>query len=439
MAKILLIDFSAPDKDRLRSGKYDVDLRTTGWTTGRNEPLDIPGDSEIVFYQIATEAAGAGPGLQAEAREALAERVRAGARVVCFVGGGDAARLTALVGPVDGLEIKEAARADAVVFNPRALFHVPFERFKPFMAKTYRLLPETFGDGVWEKESPVNGKIEILAKTADGSPVAMVVAKGDGQLLLLPSFGPKNVEVVEYLLKDKLRLASEPAAGAGTDWIEGDEYAFPELKTLMAKREEEKKRLDEVLADYDRRIKEMKAGELGTFHRLLDGDGDDLKKAVVNALRYLGWGRVVDVDQYWKNTIRNREEDIWVIEPADMPVEAGLRKGQLVLVLVRGDKNWATDDDCALLQKFKGRRMQEFDNTRMKAVLVGNYHLGTEAKDRPNPFSAAQVEEAQKDGNGLLTTYELFRAVKAEKENRVSKEALREQIRLKTGLITFEI
>jgi hypothetical protein len=183
----------------------------------------------------------------------------------------------------------------------------------------------------------------------------------------------------------------------------------------------------------------MKAGGQEQFHRLLTGEGATLKAAVIHALRYLGWGRVVDVDQYWKNTIRNKEEDAWVIDPADMPVEAGLRKGELVIILVRGGRNWATDDDCGLLQRFKGRRMQEFDNTRMKAVLVGNYFSATEAKGRTNPFSASQIEEAQKDGNGLVTTYELFRAIKAEKESRISKDAIREQIKLKTGLITFDI
>ena len=116
-----------------------------------------------------------------------------------------------------------------------------------------------------------------------------------------------------------------------------------------------------------------------------------------------------------------------------------MRKGELVLVVIRANKNWAKDDECALLQKFKGRRMQEFDNTRMKAVLIGNYFSATEANARGNPFSAAQAEEAQKDGNGLLATYELFRAVKAEKEGRVSKDALRQQIKAKAGLVAFDI
>jgi len=439
MAKILLIDFTPADRDRLVAEKYDVEARMTGWATGRDEPLDLPAASDVVFYQAGGEAGAGRPDLHAGVHEALSGRVRDGARIVCFTGGGDIAQLTNIVGPVDGLQVKDGARADSIVFNPRALFHVPFERYKPFIAKAFRLLPGTFGNGVWEKESSDNGTLEFLAKTTDGAPVALVARKGKGYLMLLPSFGPKNVEVVEDILKDKLALASELPAEPGFDWLDNDDYVFPEFKTLLAKRDEEKKKFDEVLADYDRQIKEMKTGGQEEFQRLLTGEGAALKKAVVNALRYLGWGRIVDVDQYWKNTIRNKEEDAWVIEPADMPVEAGLRKGELVIVLVRGGKNWATDDECSLLQKYKGRRMQEFDNTRMKAVLIGNYYSATEAKSRPSPFSAEQIEEAQKDGNGLLTTYELFRAVKAEKENRITKDAIRDQVKLKPGLIAFDI
>jgi hypothetical protein len=439
MAKIMLLDFTQADKDRLASEKYDVDLQQTAWKTGLDLPLDIPYTSEVVFYQVGDGSMSGRCDLHAGVHEALAERIRDGLRVVCFIDGGETAQLTNIVGPVEGLEIAESARADAVVFNPRALLHVPFERFKPFLAKSFRLLPGTFGEGVWEKDSPVNGTYEFLAKTADGAPVAMIVHRGKGYLMLLPSFGTKNIDVALAILKDKRPLASEVPAEAPPDWIEADEYVFPELRALVAKRDEEKRKLEEVLADYDRQIQDLKAGGQEEFHRLLNGDGPALKKAVVSALGYLGGGRIVDVDAYWKNTIRNREEDAWVIEPADMAVEAGLRKGELIIVLVRGGKNWATDDECALLQKYKGRRMQEFDNTRMKAILVGNYFSAAEAKSRPNPFSAAQIEEAQKDGNGLLTTYELFRAIKAEKESRVTKDALREQIKLKTGLITFEI
>ncbi len=439
MAKLLLVDFADADRDHLASLKYDVDAVATGWKTGKDELFVLPSEGEVLFYQAGGGTAEGRAEFHANVHEALVQRVREGARVVCFVGGGETLQLTNIIGPVAGLRLDESARTDTVVFNPRALFHVPFERFKPFIAKAYRLLPEALAEGVWEKETPGNGTLEVLAKSPDGSPVAMVLRKGKGTIMLLPSFGAKNIEVADHILKAKLPLGPAVPEETAGDWLDAEDYAFPELKTLLLRRDEEKKRLEEVLADYDRQIKEMKSVGQEEFHRLLKGDGAALKRAVVHAFRYLGWGRVVDVDEYWKNTIRNKEEDAWLIEPGDLPVESSIRKGELVIVLVRSNKNWATDDECALLQKYKGRRMQEFGNTRMKAVLVGNYFSATEAKLRGNPFSAAQVEEAQKDGNGLLTTYELFRAIKAEKENRVSKEAIREQIKLKTGLISFDI
>jgi hypothetical protein len=98
------------------------------------------------------------------------------------------------------------------VFNPRALFHVPFERYKPFIAKAYRLLDETLAEGVWEKEAGADGKLEILAKTADGAPAALAVRRGRGYVLVLPSFGT-NRRVVDHILKDKLIGAGPRGAG----------------------------------------------------------------------------------------------------------------------------------------------------------------------------------------------------------------------------------
>jgi hypothetical protein len=238
-------------------------------------------------------------------------------------------------------------------------------------------------------------------------------------------------------------LSVPPPAAAAPDvedwsWLDSEAYAFPGLKGLYAEKEEELKRHAEAMTDLDRRIHDMMTTEQEAFHNLLRAEGSALKAAVLHSLRYLGWGRVVDVDDYWKKVIRSKEEDIWLIDSEDQHVEVSMRKDPLILVLVRSGKAWTTDDECLLLQKFKGRRMQEFDNTKMKALLVGNYFCRTEAGSRGNPFSPLQIEEAQKDGNGLLTTYELFRAVKAEKEGRARKEELRCELREKTGLIEFE-
>jgi hypothetical protein len=202
MAKIFLLDFTEADRDHLVGKKYDVGTLSTGWATGEDEPIDLPDEAEIVFYELGDAAAPGREGLPDGFEKALAERVRQGLRVVCFVGGGETRQLTGIVGPLAGLQIKDGGRGDAVVFNPRALFHVPFERFRPHIDKAYRLLDETLAEGVWEKEAGADGKLEVLAKTADGAPVALVVRMGRGFVLVLPSFGAKTAEVVDHILKD---------------------------------------------------------------------------------------------------------------------------------------------------------------------------------------------------------------------------------------------
>ena len=46
MAKIIIVDFTPADKDRLASEKYDVDLQSTGWKAGPEATLDLAGRSE---------------------------------------------------------------------------------------------------------------------------------------------------------------------------------------------------------------------------------------------------------------------------------------------------------------------------------------------------------------------------------------------------------
>jgi hypothetical protein len=158
---------------------------------------------------------------------------------------------------------------------------------------------------------------------------------------------------------------------------------------------------------------------------------------VVTALEYIGWKKVVNVSEYWKNVVRDKEEDIWLLEDDSNPIEETIKTGYVFLINVTAGTEPAKDEDCADLQKFKGRRMQEFNNTKMKSILIGNYFYDKEANLRKNPFSAEQISDVEKDGNGVLTTYDLFKAVKGIMENKVKKEEIQNQMQEKTGQIQF--
>ena len=99
-------------------------------------------------------------------------------------------------------------------------------------------------------------------------------------------------------------------------WLDGEEYTFPVLKDLIVRRGKEKERHERALLEIEERIREARATEQESFNLLLKGKGQDLKTSVVKALQILGWGKTVDVDEYWRKVIRDKEEDIWLIEAA---------------------------------------------------------------------------------------------------------------------------
>ncbi len=435
MSKIVLIDFDEKDRERLRAEGFDAELLAAG--PGDPARPGVPPDLETLFFQMGL------PGQEGRARNGIAAElaplVDAGARVVCFVGLGDLVDLTSVIGAYPELHFRDADTSEDLIVRPKAPFSLIFDKFRPSITHAFKLFRDPVPDASWDAGGSADGTYEFLAKGQDGRPVSALIRKGRGFYLLLPSFGPKNVEVAGFFLGNlapllDLKAMETPEYG----WLDGGEYTFPVLKDLLARRAEEVERHERALREIEDSLREARASEQESFNRLLRSEGPELRTAVIQALQYLGWGKVVDVDAYWKKVIRSKEEDAWLIEAGDQPVEVSLQREPLILVLVRSGRNWATDDECALLQKFKGRRMQEFDNTKMKAVLVGNYFLAQEAEARTSPFSPLQVEEAQKDGNGLLTTYELFKAVKAEKEGRARKEDIRGQLAGKTGLIRFE-
>lgn len=433
MNRVILLDFEDKDRDYLEQEQVDTFLIHT--SDFRNLPTILP-EARAIFYQVnwPVEEEAVPGGLAEKVQEMVVD----GARVVCFVGKGHLYQLTGVIGTFPDIHFQESTPNEVLLVTPEMPFNLIFEKFSSSLAHIYKLLPNSFGADIWEVPASLNESWKIVAKSHDGYPVSLMIRKGKGFIWLLPWFGQQNIKVADFILKDVFPLMEMKGKEVEQmDWIDKEEYLFPEIKELFLKKEEEKKKFEERLKELDEQIRTLRETQQEAFNRLLKAEGQELKAAVLQAFKYLGWPKVVDVDQYWKNVIRDKEEDLWLVENNDQPVEVCLRKEFLILVVIRSSRNWATDDDCILLQRFKGRRMQEFDNTRMKAILVGNYFNLVEAKLRNNPYSQFQVEEAEKDGNGLLTTYELFQVIKAEKEGLISKEEIRKQIKEKAGLLKF--
>ncbi len=441
MAKIMLVDFSDSDYHHILDRKFEVAAGETHWEEGETPSLEPPDDCRVVLYQANQGDQGAAA--QAANGERFGKLVAQGGAVVCFIGNCQEFHLTDLVGPIPHLKFQENKLPDKIYEAAGSPFSPIFTNFRPFISRAAELFPahNNLGKSIdlAEWDPPSDAKLEVLAESFKNYPISAVLRRGEGFYLLLPWFGEKNVEVAELLLGEILpQVRPQLFENGGPGWQDSQEYLFPGLLEVYRQMDEENERHRQSLAGLDQKLKELKTSEQAAFNKLLTAAGPDLEQAVYRALRYLNYAHVINVDEYWKHVIRAKEEDVWLMEGDDVSIEEMIRGSHLTLVAVRSGEVGAADDDCLLLQRYKGRRMQEFNNTKMKAVLIGNYHSAVEPKLREVPFSESQVVEASQDGNGLLATYELFKAIKAEKEKKITKEAIREQLLNKTGLITFD-
>jgi len=441
MAKILLLDFEDNEYRYLAGQKFDVDLKQTNWKSGRVESVVPPPDCRIVFYEV--NLTNYGSGLHAGEAETFSRVVADGGALICFIGNCQEYHLTNIIGEIPQLKFEENKLPDKLYEIQDSPFSPIFGEFRAFISFASELFPlhnnlgKTVNLKEWDPSS--EGELQVLAESFKNFPISAWLRRGKGFYLFLPWFGEKNREVAELLLSRILpQVAPHLFADQGVNWLDSYDYIFPGLLDVFKQMEEENDRHRQNMRRLEDQIEEIRGSEQEPFHKLLVGREAGLKEAVIRALKYLNFLNVVDVDEYWKRVIRAKEEDIWLLDDDEKSVEQLIRGSQLIIVTTKGGKGTAADEDCLLLQRYKGRRMQEFDNTKIKALLIGNYYYETEAKLREVPFTETQINEAAKDGNGLLTTYELFKAVKTEKEKKISKEAIREQLKSKVGLITFD-
>jgi hypothetical protein len=441
MAKILLVDFEESEFQHLLGKKFDVELRETNWRTGRVESLRPPQDCRIVFYQanLNNDAAGLHTGDAVEFEKIIS----AGGAIICFIGDCREYHLANVIGDLPHLKFEENSLPDRLVEIKDEPFSSLFLQFRTFISHAFELFPASNSLGkvihLEEWDPPADGELLVLAESFRNLPISVMLRKGKGFYLLLPWFGEKNIEVAAFILERILpEIAPQLTLEEEENWLDSSDYVFPGLLDTFKRIEEEKTRHRQAIRQLEEEIEDIRSTEQEPFNKLLTAQGKDLQQAVILALKHLEWTNVVDVNEYWKHVIRVPEEDIWLLDEDGQSIEKLIREAHLTLIMIRAGKVGAKEEDCLLLQRFKGRRMQEFNNTRMKALLIGNYFAQTEAKLREVPFTETQISEAAKDGNGLLTTYELFKAIKAEKENKITKESIREQLSNKVGLITFD-
>jgi len=186
----------------------------------------------------------------------------------------------------------------------------------------------------------------------------------------------------------------------------------------------------ELQGEYDERLKELNTKieanrqKYEFLHDLLRQSGSELVKTVAEYFRWLGFQNVVNVDETYPEL---KEEDLRIEN------ESGL-----LVIEVKGIGGTSTDKECSQITKIRYRRIEDRKNFDVFGLYLVNHqrYLPPESRQNP-PFNETQIQDAQNDKRGLLTTYDLFKLYFNIADGNITKEDARNTL-FQIGLARFQ-
>ncbi|MEQ8240645.1 MAG: hypothetical protein RIA69_15610 [Cyclobacteriaceae bacterium] len=142
-------------------------------------------------------------------------------------------------------------------------------------------------------------------------------------------------------------------------------------------------------------------------------------------MKWLGFDQIRKQDDEPKNS-KILEEDIQI------ELENGL-----LIIECKGIGGTSTDSDCSQISKIKHRRCKDRNRFDVYALYIVNHQRYLPPLHRANPpFSDIQIQEAENDERGLLSTWQLFNLYHDIEAGILSKAEVRKMF-LAYGLVTF--
>lgn len=213
-----------------------------------------------------------------------------------------------------------------------------------------------------------------------------------GGILLLPSFGERNVDVAIALIDRYISQKNPDLFSNGHfKWL--DEYKPITVRNLESKKE---KIINDALNEISQVDEEIKQEVERTnwITMLLVAKGDELTAFVTKALSFLGF-RVVDMDQ--RNGNRKRE-DLRIFDDTD---------DFFALVEVKSSDRGANEKMIRDLQDHQARYSRENNCSIPNSLLVVNHSIRIPPQSRNDFYKATDILERLNDQliTAIDTTY----------------------------------
>jgi hypothetical protein len=224
-----------------------------------------------------------------------------------------------------------------------------------------------------------------------------------GRILILPQM-LKKPEVVLTLLKEILPGISPhlfPYAES-INWIKADDYELDPVLELKAQKIEIQKKAQEEIDKLDKLIEDEK-NKFGFLQNILTSTGRDLVVNVKKCLEFIGFEKVVDLDEKIQNG------DMETLKQEDLQI---FDKSPALLIEVKGLTGLPQEEDTMQVIKYVGRRMKEWDRTDVHGVSIINHKRNLPPLSRGKAFTQQQAEDAKGNDITILTSWDLFLLIK---------------------------
>lgn len=265
-----------------------------------------------------------------------------------------------------------------------------------------------------------------LMKNMNSDIIAYMQVGHNANLMMLPNITSKGDFLANFLVKIGPSLYPELFPFSTTfKWKENKEYWLPNHSNLLDDEVNIRNNFDKKLKENQQR-KEENNNKFSFLHDLISETGDNLVKAVIRYLKWLGFEKVTNFDEI-DNSSNILEEDIQVEIPEG-----------LLIIECKGIGGTSTDSDCSQISKIKHRRSKARNKFDVSALyIVNNQRYLPPLKRQSPPFTPHQIQDAINDERGLLFTWQLFNLYFEIEEGIITKEEARNSM-IQHGLVEFK-
>lgn len=262
-----------------------------------------------------------------------------------------------------------------------------------------------------------------LIKNSDDEIISFIRIFNNNVIIVLPNIKDKG-SLLEELLTNQLPSIFPVIFPFNSEfnWLNEKAFLLPNELELNTKKYSIIKEYETKKLQIEKEIHENHL-KYEFLHCLLTGTDDELVKNVENYLRWLGFNKVINVDEINPK-----------IKEEDLQVEF---EGGLIVIEVKGIGGTSKDNECNQIEKIKNRRAKERGKFDVYGLYIVNHQRFQSPLKRINPpFNEQQIKDAIYDGRGLLTTWQLFNLFFSIENASISKEDARKSL-LKFGLVEF--